>query len=39
MTFDTNNIIQVYAGAGNKPYTPDDISVYAPKYWERLFIR
>lgn len=38
MTFNTNNLIQIYAGQDNVPYTWDDIFVYAPKYWERLNI-
>jgi hypothetical protein len=38
MSFNINNIIQVYAGADNIPYTSDDIFVYAPKYWERLSV-
>ncbi len=39
ISFDTNNLIQVYAGADNIPYTPDDVFVYAPNYWERLKVR
>ncbi|HOZ31120.1 MAG TPA: hypothetical protein PLL66_09400 [Bacteroidales bacterium] len=38
MSFDYNDLIQVYAGADNVPYTSDDIFVYAPKYWERLSV-
>ena len=38
MTFDINNLIQIYAGADNIPYTPDDIFVYAPRFWERLSV-
>jgi hypothetical protein len=38
MSFNFNNLIQVYAGADNIPYTSDDIFVYAPKYWERLSV-
>jgi len=34
--FDTENLIQVYAGADNIAYTADDIFVYAPRYWERI---
>ncbi len=37
--FDTNGLIQVYAGKDNIPYTVDDIFVYAPKYWERLRVK
>lgn len=36
MSFDTQNLIQIYAGADNIPYTSDDIIVYAPNYWERI---
>jgi len=35
---DTHNLIQVYAGADNIPYTSDDIFVYAPRFWERINI-
>jgi hypothetical protein len=38
MTFNTQNLIQIYAGADNIPYTSDDIFVYAPRFWERLSI-
>ncbi|MDD3860522.1 MAG: hypothetical protein PHW83_10015 [Bacteroidales bacterium] len=38
MSFNSNDLIQVYAGADNIPYTSDDIFVYAPKYWERLSV-
>ena len=36
LEFDTHNLIQIYAGADNIPYTSDDIFTYAPRYWERL---
>jgi hypothetical protein len=38
MTFDTNGLIQIYAGKDNLPYTSDDIFVYAPRYWERISV-
>ncbi|MCE1198020.1 MAG: hypothetical protein LWW85_03535 [Marinilabiliales bacterium] len=38
LSFDSTNLIQIYAGADNKPYTSDDIFVYAPEYWRRLSI-
>lgn len=38
MTFNTTDLIQIYAGADNIPYTNDDIFVYAPKFWERLSV-
>jgi hypothetical protein len=36
LSFDSKDLIQVYAGADNVPYTSDDIFVYAPKFWERI---
>lgn len=39
ISFNTDNLIQVYAGTDNIPYTPDDVFVYAPNYWERLKVR
>jgi len=39
LSFNTENLIQVYAGDDNIPYTSDDIFVYAPKYWERIYSR
>jgi len=39
VSFNTTNIIQVYAGADNIPYTSDDVFVYAPKFWERISSR
>jgi len=38
VSFDTENLIQIYAGNDNIPYTSDDIIVYAPKYWERISV-
>ena len=38
ISFNTTNLIQIYAGKDNKPYTSDDIFVYAPKFWERLSV-
>jgi len=38
MTFNTTDLIQIYAGEDNIPYTSDDIFVYATKFWERLSI-
>ena len=32
------NIIQIYAGADNIPYTSDDIIVMEPKFWERIYV-
>jgi len=39
LSFNTKNLIQVYAGDDNVPYTSDDIVVYAPKFWERIYSR
>jgi hypothetical protein len=39
VSFDTENLIQVYAGQDNVPFTSDDIFVYAPDYWERLNVK
>jgi hypothetical protein len=36
LSFNTLDLIQVYAGTDNIPYTHDDIFVYAPKFWERI---
>lgn len=36
MSFDIDGLIQIYAGKDNKPYTQDDVFVYAPKYWNRI---
>ena len=38
LSFDTNNLIQVYAGNDNIPYTNDDVFVYAPRFWDRINI-
>ena len=38
IAFNTTNLIQIYAGKDNIPYTSDDIFVYAPKFWERLSV-
>ena len=37
--FDNDNLIQIYAGRDNIPYTSDDIIIYAPNYWERIYIK
>ncbi len=39
VSFNTDNLIQVYAGMDNTPYTQDDVFTYAPNYWERLKVR
>lgn len=39
VSYNTEGIIQIYAGADNKPYTADDIFTYAPRYWERIKLK
>ena len=39
VSFNTDNLIQVYAGRDNTPYTQDDVFTYAPNYWERLKVK
>jgi hypothetical protein len=39
VVFDTENLIQMYAGADNIPYTIDDIFIYAPRFWERMKVK
>jgi hypothetical protein len=39
VSLNTLNLIQIYAGSDNIPYTSDDIIVYAPEYWNRLSIK
>lgn len=38
MTFNTTDLIEIYAGKDNMPYTYDDVFVYAPKFWERISV-
>ncbi|MBL7812864.1 MAG: hypothetical protein JNL57_11620 [Bacteroidetes bacterium] len=39
VVFDTERLIQIYAGKDNIPYTKDDVFIYAPKFWERMKVR
>jgi hypothetical protein len=39
LSINTQDLIQVYAGADNIPYTRDDVFVYAPRFWERISSR
>lgn len=39
LSYNIENLIQIYAGKDNKPYTKDDMFVYAPRYWERLKVK
>jgi len=36
--FDNENLIQIYAGSDNIPYTSDDVLVYAPNFWDRIYV-
>jgi len=36
VSFNTENLVQIYAGADGVAYTADDVFVYAPKFWERI---
>jgi hypothetical protein len=36
--FPNENIIHIYAGADNIPYTSDDVIVMAPNFWERIYV-
>ncbi|MEI7501170.1 MAG: hypothetical protein WCK84_12070 [Bacteroidota bacterium] len=38
MSFNTTDLIQIYAGKDNIPYTMDDYFVYAPNFWERISV-
>jgi hypothetical protein len=37
--FDFKDLIQIYAGKDNLPYTFDDVLTYAPRFWERLKVK
>lgn len=39
LSYNTEGLVQIYAGKDNIPYNRDDIFVYAPKYWERLKVK
>lgn len=39
ISFDIRNLIQLYAGTDNIPYSSDDIIVYAPEYWKRINVK
>jgi hypothetical protein len=39
ISYNTSNIIQIYAGGDNTPYTSDDIFVFPPDYWERINVK
>ena len=39
LSINIQDLIQVYAGNDNVPYTRDDILVYAPRFWERISSR
>ncbi|MGE5457272.1 MAG: hypothetical protein ACM3RX_02845 [Methanococcaceae archaeon] len=37
LSFDTRNLIQICTGSDRIPYTGDDVFVYAPNFWERIY--
>jgi len=39
VSFNTQDLIQVYSGNDNIPFTSDDVFVYAPYYWERVKVK
>ncbi len=39
ISFNTDGLIQVYAGNDNIPYTSDDLFIYAPCFWERVKVK
>ncbi|MFN5417822.1 MAG: hypothetical protein ACK5B9_12260 [Flavobacteriia bacterium] len=39
ISFYNQNLIQIYAGNDNIPYTLDDIFVYAPHFWNRVAVK
>jgi hypothetical protein len=39
VNFNTDGLIQCYAGADNIPYTSDDVFVYAPEFWNQISVR
>jgi len=38
IVFDNDDIIQLYAGIDNRPYTSDDIIVLEPRFWKRIIV-
>jgi len=38
LSFDIFNLIQIYAGSDNIPYTSDDVMIYAPNFWDRIHV-
>lgn len=38
VSFNYNNLIQIYAGADNIPYTKDDVFLYEPYFYDRLMV-
>jgi hypothetical protein len=38
ISFLTDDIIHVYAGTDNIPYTDDDVIVFEPKFWEKIYV-
>lgn len=38
LSFDISNLIQIYAGSDNIPYTSDDVILYTPNFWDRIHV-
>jgi hypothetical protein len=38
LSFDISNLIQIYSGSDNIPYTSDDVMIYAPNFWDRIHV-
>ena len=36
MSFNYDDLIQIYAGKDNVPYTKDDVFLYEPNFWDRF---
>lgn len=39
ISFYNQNLIQIYAGNDNIPYTEDDVFMYAPRFWDRIHVK
>lgn len=39
ISFNSDNLIHIYAGQDGVPCTGDDRFVFAPRYWERATVR
>lgn len=36
ISFNTDDLIHIYSGNDNTPFTYDDVFVYAPRFWDRM---